>query len=113
LRFALWKQLQCKWDSVLPFDKLWKEYKRIVKPNGAIVLFGRKGKMRKRGGYKKSNNIMGKMQEGFENYSDEYFPTNIIEFTNPRSNKLHPTEKPIEIIKMLIKHLHQRRRHEF
>jgi site-specific DNA-methyltransferase (adenine-specific) len=29
----------CKWDSVLPFDKLWKEYERIIKPNGAIVLF--------------------------------------------------------------------------
>ena len=28
----------CKWDSVLPFDKLWKEYERIIKPNGAIVL---------------------------------------------------------------------------
>ncbi len=30
----------CKWDSVLPFDKLWKEYERIIKPNGVIVLFG-------------------------------------------------------------------------
>jgi DNA modification methylase len=30
----------CKWDSILPFDKLWKEYERIIKPNGAIVLFG-------------------------------------------------------------------------
>lgn len=28
----------CKWDSVLPLDKLWAEYKRIIKPNGAIVL---------------------------------------------------------------------------
>lgn len=31
---------QCKWDSVLPLDKLWKEYNRVIKPNGAIVLFG-------------------------------------------------------------------------
>ncbi len=30
----------CKWDSVLPFDLLWNEYKRIIKPDGAIVLFG-------------------------------------------------------------------------
>jgi site-specific DNA-methyltransferase (adenine-specific) len=30
----------CKWDSILPFDKLWKEYSRVIKPNGAIVLFG-------------------------------------------------------------------------
>ena len=29
---------QNKWDSVIPLDTLWKEYKRIVKPNGAIVL---------------------------------------------------------------------------
>lgn len=29
---------QNKWDSVIPLDKLWKEYERIVKPNGAIVL---------------------------------------------------------------------------
>ena len=28
----------CKWDSVLPFDKLWKEYERIITDNGAIVL---------------------------------------------------------------------------
>ncbi|RDT45229.1 site-specific DNA-methyltransferase, partial [Enterobacter roggenkampii] len=31
---------QCKWDSILPFDKLWKEYKRVIKPNGVIILFG-------------------------------------------------------------------------
>ena len=30
----------CKWDVVIPFDKLWEQYRRIVKDNGAIVLFG-------------------------------------------------------------------------
>lgn len=29
---------QNKWDSILPLDKLWNEYWRIIKPNGAIVL---------------------------------------------------------------------------
>jgi len=29
---------QNKWDSVIDLDKLWKQYNRIVKPNGAIVL---------------------------------------------------------------------------
>lgn len=29
----------CKWDVVIPFDKLWEQYSRIVKDNGAIVLF--------------------------------------------------------------------------
>lgn len=28
-----------KWDTVLPFDKLWEEYIRIIKDNGAIILF--------------------------------------------------------------------------
>ncbi|PZL70214.1 cytosine methyltransferase, partial [Enterococcus plantarum] len=31
---------QCKWDIVIPFDELWKQYNRIIKDNGAIVLFG-------------------------------------------------------------------------
>ena len=30
----------CKWDNVIPFDKLWEQYNRIVKDDGAIVLFG-------------------------------------------------------------------------
>jgi len=30
---------QNNWDSVIPLDKLWKEYKRVIKDNGAIVLF--------------------------------------------------------------------------
>ena len=28
-----------KWDSVIPLNKLWKQYERIIKDNGAIVLF--------------------------------------------------------------------------
>ena len=30
-----------KWDHVLSFEKIWEQYKRIIKPNGAIVLFGK------------------------------------------------------------------------
>ena len=30
----------CKWDVIIPFDKLWAEYKRIRKPNAPILLFG-------------------------------------------------------------------------
>jgi DNA modification methylase len=151
----------CKWDSVLPFDKLWEQYNRIIKSNGAICLFGRepftsamvmsnpknykhkwvwnkkqsgsfqiakymplqidediivfsngkcnyypimrKGKMRKRGGAKeKSRVVESGLQDGFENYSDMYYPVNIYELANPRQNKLHPTEKPIELMKMLV-----------
>lgn len=30
----------CKWDVVVPFDKLWPEYKRVLKPGAACVIFG-------------------------------------------------------------------------
>lgn len=29
-----------EWDKIIPFEKLWEEYNRIIKPNGAIALFG-------------------------------------------------------------------------
>ena len=32
---------QCKWDIVIPFEPLWEQYERIIKDNGAIILFGR------------------------------------------------------------------------
>ena len=28
----------CKWDTIVPFEPLWEQYKRIIKDNGAIVL---------------------------------------------------------------------------
>ena len=31
---------KCSWDIIIPFDKLWEQYNRIIKDNGAIVLFG-------------------------------------------------------------------------
>jgi len=30
----------CEWDTVIPFEPLWEQYERIIKDNGAIVLFG-------------------------------------------------------------------------
>jgi site-specific DNA-methyltransferase (adenine-specific) len=30
----------CSWDQVIPFDDMWKNIKRLIKPHGAIVLFG-------------------------------------------------------------------------
>ena len=29
---------QCKWDTIIPLEELWKEYKRVVKQNAAVVL---------------------------------------------------------------------------
>lgn len=31
---------KCEWDVIIPFDKLWEQYERIIKTNGAIVLTG-------------------------------------------------------------------------
>lgn len=152
----------CKWDTTIPFEPLWEQYKRIRKDNCAIVLTGRepftsimissnlkeykhkwvwnkkqsgsfqnakymplqidediivfcknkvnyypimrKGKMRKRGGAKEKSRVVGSgLKDGYENYSDLYYPTNIIELANPRINKLHPTQKPVELFEYLIK----------
>lgn len=30
----------CKWDSVIPFDKMWEQLNRIIKDNGVVCLFG-------------------------------------------------------------------------
>lgn len=30
----------CKWDTIIPFEPLWEQYERIIKDDGAIVLFG-------------------------------------------------------------------------
>jgi len=30
---------QCKWDTIIDLEKMWAEYKRVIKDNGAIVLF--------------------------------------------------------------------------
>ena len=30
----------CKWDIIIPFDKMWERLNKLIKPYGAIVLFG-------------------------------------------------------------------------
>lgn len=151
---------QCKWDSIIPFDSLWKQYNRIIKNNGAIVLFGsepfssmcrtsnikqykydwvwdkkqagnvlnvkrqplktfenimvfntktyypimRKGKLRKKGGQNKQPEITGKVKLDYTTCNDEYYPTAILEFSNAnKRNRLHPTQKPVELLEYLIK----------
>lgn len=34
-------QTHCNWDSIIPFQSLWELYNRIIKDNGAIVLFSK------------------------------------------------------------------------
>ena len=28
----------CKWDSIIPLEPMWEQLKRVIKPNGAIVM---------------------------------------------------------------------------
>ena len=30
----------CKWDSIIPFEDMWLRLNKLIKPNGAILLFG-------------------------------------------------------------------------
>lgn len=150
----------CKWDTVIPFEPLWGQYNRIIKNNGAIVLFGSepfstelrhsnlkrykydwvwnkklagngilakkqplkihenimvfnttiyypqmtKGKMRKKMGLKESE-ITGGDSFVAEYANDEYYPQSIQEFSiaNLRRGRLHPTQKPVDLLEYLIK----------
>lgn len=35
-----YEKTRCNWDTIIPFEPLWEQYKRIIKDNGSIVLFG-------------------------------------------------------------------------
>jgi len=153
----------CKWDSVIPFEPLWKQYKRIIKDDGAIVLFGAEpfssalrmsntkyykydwvwektkatnylnakkqplranenisifykiqptynpqmtsGKPYNKGKAKRETSVYGK-QVSVEVKSENglRYPRNVIKFRTAESEgKLHPTQKPLELIKYLVK----------
>ena len=168
----------CKWDSIIDLDLLWKQYERIVKDDGAIILFGsepfssvlRFSKLdlfkydwiwvkntssnflqanyqpikrhenisvfsKSNASYTKKNNKMkyfpilnenekvysdrksqsievglnawkDRMSDNYEfkrNKNKGTFPKSVIEFAGKISNKNHPTEKPLELMKYLIK----------
>lgn len=40
LPYGQLKSETLKWDNIIPFEPLWKQYNRVIKDNGAIVLFG-------------------------------------------------------------------------
>ncbi len=154
----------CKWDSILPLDKLWMQYNRIIKDSGVIVLFGsepfssylRMSNIKKyrydiiwdkvnignplnakkmplkshenisifysklptynpqktdlhinrvAKQYSVSDNFSnGGSKVGYTSELNGKYPKSIIKISNQnRNNKLHPTEKPIDLMEWLIK----------
>ena len=78
---------QCKWDIIIPFSLLWKNYKRIIKDNKAIALTANQP-------FIDEDRI----------YTHRY-PKNIINISNAdqRNKKCHPTQKPVKLFEYLIK----------
>jgi len=153
----------CKWDSILDLNLLWKQYKRIIKDNGAIVLtasqpfttklissnyemfryewiwektlFSNFALVKKQPAklhenilvfYKKQPIYNPQMQEG-KPYTDkprkrtmgiiddaigikkaienkgERYPSSVQKYSNGNNSTKHPTQKPLELMKYLIK----------
>lgn len=154
---------QNKWDSIIPFDALWVQYKRICsglivltaaqpftsalimsnvkdfkytwvwdKANSTgflnakkqplrqtedIVVFGSgsgktynpimevRGFPRNKGGYIKGTGTDNYRDfNSVESFNNEYYPTNLLRVSNAqRKGKVHPTQKPVELMEYLIK----------
>ena len=158
----------CKWDSVIPLEPMWRELKRVIKPNGAIALFGSQpftsvlvssnvGWFRHEWVWEKSkaasfalcnirpmqvaeyvtvfgypsinyypqmealaapyvrvfegNKIFTQRHETAPLASDlptekEYthsYPRNVVRFSNVFGGKVHPTQKPVELLRYLVR----------
>ena len=152
---------EAKWDSVINFTELWKQYHRIIKENGAIVLFAIQPfttklihsnlKYFRYMWYWKKNNAtcsqfvkvqpmrciedicvfykhkpqynpqgliklerpkinkpnkqskiyIWKGKESAQKYTN--YPKNILEFNGVSTGRLHPTQKPVELLEYLVK----------
>ena len=153
----------CKWDTIIPFEPLWAQYKRIIKDNGAIVLFGSqpftsalvmsnpkmfkyswiwdkvkpsgfqvakyrpmmrqedvlvfgKGrinynpimtlreKVKTSRVYSSSDSNPLKNNDGKNRTYTHKYPQSILTFSNAaQKGKVHPTQKPVELLEYLIK----------
>ena len=158
---------QCKWDSIIPFKPLWEQYNRIIKDNGAILLFssqpftsslimsnikmfkyewiwqkthpkghlnakkmpmrahenievfyrkpptynpqmthGHKKKKEKTNYIRESNgdSCYGREVRNTSYDSTDRYPLDVQVFSNGnQSKKMHPTQKPVELLEYLIK----------
>lgn len=64
----------------------------------------RTGKPRHKGGARIGAALWSGIKHGISTFNDQYYPVNIIPLTNPREGKLHPTEKPLALMELLIEH---------
>ena len=153
-----------KWDSIIPIDPLWRQYNRVIKDNGAIVLFSAEpftsllitsnikqfrydliwgkpqgsdflnanrkplrahenicvfyksqptynaqktiGKPYKAKSGESTSSNFGKFNGNYhtENTTGERYPLTVLNFNGEHNKgKLHPTQKPIELLEYLIK----------
>ena len=160
----------CKWDTIIPFEPLWEQYERIIKDNGAIVLFAGEpftsklilsninlfrqkltwlktrptnvfnakkqfmnwtedicvfykslptfnpqmrtdgiftGRKVQRCNHDRSNGTLGSTGEKkdyvHEGNNGLFYPKSVLEYSNVNHNGFHPTQKPLELIRYLIK----------
>ena len=64
----------------------------------------RTGKMRTKGGLNKQPKHTNKVNLNYKVKNNQYYPTAILEFSNAnKRNKVHPTQKPVELLEYLIK----------
>lgn len=163
-------EVECKWDKIIDFDKLWEQYERIIKDDGAIVLTatfkfslklistnpklfkyeliwdkvkpsnifvgklrplckheyilvfskgtianGSKRKMkyypimeeqkeRNSKLYSQSDLRYRKNLKSISNKRNKKYPKSILTFSNAnQKGKIHPTQKPVELLEYLIK----------
>jgi len=79
----------------------------LVFSNGKVNYYPqmRKGKMRTKGGCKKSNELFEGLKPNYSTVNDTYYPVNIIEIPNcgNKSQRVHPTQKPVALFEYLIR----------
>ena len=76
----------CKWDSIIPLDELWMHYKRIIKDNGAILLFAQTP----------FDKVLGSSNLQMLKYEWIWEKTQA-------TGHLHPTQKPLALCEYMVK----------
>lgn len=116
------------WDSIIPLEPLWEQYRRITKPSAAILLFGQffvfygqlptynpqmedlNGREPNHpmghGDHNEKNSCYGKVGRRLAyNYNDKKHPGSIIRIKGVLCNEVrfHPTQKPVGLLRYLVR----------